>query len=252
MKKLNYIYKIFMITLIITLSVSSMKAVLASKFNNSTNETYEMCEVEEGFTKKLSAGAISYINGTYDLSVSVDELENIYTSCPNNEEELFIEETKLEEEIVTEDITTEEEILVEEDIIEEEVVTGASKYSEYDIYLLAKIIMAEAEGESQYCKELVGQVIINRLNSDRHPNTMYDVIFANNGKTWQFSPCIPGGRWYRVEPNEACYEAAYTVLNASEPLTDALYFESCKGSSWHSRNLTLVIELEEDNTRFYK
>lgn len=117
-------------------------------------------------------------------------------------------------------------------------------YSEYEIYELAKIIMCEAEGESQECKEYVGWVVLNRVESDKFPDNIHDVIFQKN----QFTP-IFDGRWEMVEPNKDCYNAAYTVINTCEQLTDALYFESCKGDSWHSRNLTKVAEI--DNIRFY-
>lgn len=117
-------------------------------------------------------------------------------------------------------------------------------YTEYEIYELAKIIMCEAEGESKECKEYVGQVIINRVESDKFPDTIHDVIFQG----YQFSPTFDG-RWESVEPNEDCYNAAYTVINALQPLTNALYFEACVNESWHSRNLIQVAKI--DNTRFY-
>ena len=117
-------------------------------------------------------------------------------------------------------------------------------YSKYEIYELAKIIMCEAEGESQKCKEYVGQVVINRVKSNKFPNNIHDVIFQRN----QFTPTFDG-RWERVEPNEECYEAAYKVINSSKPLTRALYFEACEGDSWHSRNLVRVAKI--DSTRFY-
>ena len=88
-------------------------------------------------------------------------------------------------------------------------------------------------------------MVLNRVNSKSFPNNIHDVIFQGH----QFSPTFDG-RWEKVEPNQDCYDAAYTVINASKPLTKALYFEACSGSSWHSRNLTQVAEI--DNTRFYK
>lgn len=117
-------------------------------------------------------------------------------------------------------------------------------YSEYEIYELAKIIMCEAEGESQKCKEYIGQVIINRTKSDDFPDTIHDVIFEEN----QFTPTFDG-RWEIIEPDEDSYNAAYAVINTLEPITDALWFEACNYESWHSRNLTQIAEI--DNTRFY-
>lgn len=117
-------------------------------------------------------------------------------------------------------------------------------YSEYEIYELAKLIMCEAEGESQKCKEYIGQVVINRTKSDDFPDTIHDVIFEKN----QFTPTFDG-RWETTEPDVNSYNAAYAVINALEPITNALWFEACNDNSWHSRNLTQIAEI--DNTRFY-
>ena len=123
-------------------------------------------------------------------------------------------------------------------------VKKVNKYSKQEIYELAKIIMCEAEGESQKCKEYVGQVVLNRVKSKSFPDNIHDVIFQRK----QFTPTFDG-RWEKVEPNQDCYDAAYKVINSSKPLTKALYFEACKGESWHSRNLTLIAKI--DSTRFY-
>lgn len=118
-------------------------------------------------------------------------------------------------------------------------------YSEYDIYLLARITMAEAEDEPMLCKEYTVQTVLNRVDSDEFPDTIYDVIFEKN----QFTP-ISDGRWDRVEPNDDCYDAVYYVISQEYPIIDSLYFECCDGDSWHSRNLTLIDQ--SGSTRFYK
>ena len=192
-------------------------------------------------------------NNTVDANNSVGSInpvENIYISSlskPDNEiNNEFITSEDIDEQP---EESIEHSEIVEEEIIEEEPIKNSDLYSKEEIYELAKIIMCEAEGESQKCKEYVGQVVMNRVNSKKFPNTIHNVIFQNNGKTYQFSPIKSGGRWWRVEPNQACYDAAYTVLNASKPITNALYFEDCKGESWHSRNLTKVATV--DGMRFY-
>lgn len=166
-------------------------------------------------------------------------------------EEEVIEESTVEiyEEEIVEETTTEVyeeptvEIIVTEPV---EVIIRTHPFTDYEIYELAKIIMCEAEGESQYCKEFIGQVVVNRIYSNKFPNTMHDVIFQKN----QFTPTFDG-RWEKVEPNQACYDAAYKVVNSIQPLTNALYFEACKPGviSWHSKNLIKVAEI--DSTRFY-
>lgn len=71
-------------------------------------------------------------------------------------------------------------------------------------YLLAKLAMAEAEGESTEGKAMVIMVVLNRVWAEGFPDTIEEVILQYNKKTgvYQFSPVEPGGRWWRVEPDE--------------------------------------------------
>lgn len=133
------------------------------------------------------------------------------------------------------------------------VIKFSRNLSEDDKYLLAKIAMAEAEGESLETKVYVILTILNRVYSeDRYfPDTIEEVIFQNSKGVYQFSPVMPGGRWWRVEPNDECW-LAVEIVNEMEydASMGALYFESCTGESWHSRNLEFLFK--SDNMRFYK
>ena len=125
-------------------------------------------------------------------------------------------------------------------------------WSTDDDYLLAKIVMAEAEGCNMQTKTLVAMVVLNRVWSEQFPDTIHDVIFEQcaNG-TYQFSP-IGNGRWESVEPNEDCYEAIEIVKQSVYDYSGgALYFENCTDEdNWHSRNLEYLYESE--GIRFYK
>lgn len=124
--------------------------------------------------------------------------------------------------------------------------------SEEDKYLLAKIAMAEAEGESLEAKVMVIFVVLNRVESNEpyFPDTVEDVIFQKLNGAYQFTP-VGDGRWDRVEPNTECWEAVDIVNSTENDISQgALYFEACSGESWHSRNLEFICQV--DNTRFYK
>lgn len=116
-----------------------------------------------------------------------------------------------------------------------------------DAYLLAKIAMAEAEGESIQGKTLVILVVLNRVWSADFPNSIHDVIFQEN----QFEP-IGNGRWDKVEPDADCWEAVYIVETARYDYSGgALYFESVDSdSTWHSKNLEFLYQV--GNHKFYK
>lgn len=122
-----------------------------------------------------------------------------------------------------------------------------------DSYLLAKIAMAEAEGENIQTKTLVILTVLNRVHSDGFPDTIYDVIFQYNPESdvYQFSPVMPGGRWWTTEPNEDCWEAVKVVMEAQYDYSGgALFFESCDYDSWHSKNLNFLYQ--SGKMRFYK
>lgn len=116
-----------------------------------------------------------------------------------------------------------------------------------DSYLLAKIAMAEAEGEDTEGKAYVIMVILNRMLSDEFPDTIEDVIFQDN----QFSP-VSNGRFYNIEPNDDCWDALDMIqVDKWDKSQGALYFESCESEdNWHSRNLEYLFT--HGKHRFYK
>lgn len=46
-----------------------------------------------------------------------------------------------------------------------------------DAVLIAKLVLAEAEGEPEMGKRLVIDTVLNRLDSSGFPNTVYDVVY---------------------------------------------------------------------------
>ncbi|GAA0355143.1 hypothetical protein GCM10008932_05180 [Alkalibacterium iburiense] len=123
------------------------------------------------------------------------------------------------------------ELIEEENSVEtvldepvEEVAVSTSKRSEDEsvdaekLDLLARIIEAEAKGESYEGKLAVGQVVLNRVKHNQFPDTIYDVIYQPR----QFEP-VMNGTFYN-EATEESIQAAYEVLRQDEPIIDALYF----------------------------
>ena len=118
-------------------------------------------------------------------------------------------------------------------------------------YLLARIAMAEAEGENTQSKTLVILTVLNRVMSEDFPDSIHDVIFEKSNGVYQFS-CIGNGRWNAVEPDADCWEAVSVVQNAACDYSGgALYFEACADeNNWHSRNLEFLYQ--SGNIRFYR
>ena len=91
-----------------------------------------------------------------------------------------------------------------------------------DLILLAKIIHAEARGESLNGKIAVGAVIINRLSSPSFPKTVREVIWQSNNGIYQFSPVADGS--INLEPDEHAIFAAEMAFTGQDPTNGALYF----------------------------
>lgn len=106
-----------------------------------------------------------------------------------------------------------------------------------DEYRLAKIAMAEAEDQTTEGKALVMLVVLNRVNSDRFPDTISDVIFDDG----QFSP-VADGRYEAVAPDEDCWKALDLIQGGWDESQGALYFESESKSEWHRKNLRYLFQ----------
>ena len=122
-------------------------------------------------------------------------------------------------------------------------------YNENDIYWLAKIISAEAEGEPMRGKIAVGNVILNRMRSNQYPNTIYGVIFDKKYGV-QFAP-VSNGRIYKTADAESiiaakmCYEG-YSLSS------EILYFlnPSASSSNWIVKTRPFAFSIQ--NHHFFK
>lgn len=116
--------------------------------------------------------------------------------------------------------------------------SSATQYSESDINLLAKVISAEARGESYEGQVAVGAVILNRIAHPSFPDSLSGVVYQNGA----FS-CVNDSNWY--EPVEASAKKAATdALNGWDPTGGAIYYfnpSKTNDSFMHSRTVIKVI-----------
>ena len=109
-------------------------------------------------------------------------------------------------------------------------VLAAAGVTEEDLYLLANIIYCEAGCEPYIGKVAVGSVVMNRVASDKQPDTIREVIYAKG----QFSPVRNGSLQRaldRSSADESCYQAALEALSGAKPVGDKLYFRRVNGRS---------------------
>lgn len=117
--------------------------------------------------------------------------------------------------------------------------------SNADLNLLARLVYAEARGESYTGQVAVAAVVLNRVKSSSFPNTVAGVIYQSGA----FSVVNDGQ--INLTPNQTAYSAARDALNGWDPTYGAIYYFNPKTatSSWiWSRPVTVVI----GNHRFCK
>ena len=95
-------------------------------------------------------------------------------------------------------------------------------YDKDELDLLARLIMAEAG--SDWCKDdmlaYVGSVVLNRMASDKYPDTMYKVIYQPG----QYA-CVNNGH-INKEPTERCWEIAEDLLVNGSVLPENVVYQA--------------------------
>ena len=97
-----------------------------------------------------------------------------------------------------------------------------------DVALLARLISAEARGESYEGQVAVGAVVMNRISHPSFPNTLSGVIYQSGA----FS-CLADGQFDQPVADSA-YSAARDAMNGYDPTGGAIYYfnPSTATSKW--------------------
>lgn len=99
--------------------------------------------------------------------------------------------------------------------------TEAEKpYTDEDLYILSHIISAEAGNCSEDMMLSVGSVVLNRVQDDRFPGTIEEVVFQQG----QYSPTWNGA--YYAEPTEAACEVAKTLLEEGPTIDPSVVWQA--------------------------
>lgn len=114
--------------------------------------------------------------------------------------------------------------------------TDDSSVSNNDLYLLAKVVYAEARGESYTGQVAVAAVVLNRVKSPDFPNTIAGVIY----QPWAFTAVNDGQ--INLEPNQTAYNAARDALNGWDPTYGSLYYYNANTATnkWIYNKKTVV------------
>ena len=116
--------------------------------------------------------------------------------------------------------------------------SSSGRYSSSELTLLAKLIAAEARGESYTGQVAVGAVVLNRVAHPSFPDTVAGVIYQKGA----FS-CVTDSNW-NVAPNATSRKAAQDAMNGWDPSGGAIYYYNpakTKNAFMWSRPVIVVI-----------
>ena len=98
-------------------------------------------------------------------------------------------------------------------------ISGGSQAGDNDLYLLSRMIAAEARGEPYVGQVAVGAVILNRVRHPSFPNSIAGVIYQPRA----FS-AIDDGQWQKTPITDSARRAARDALNGWDPTGGAIYY----------------------------
>ncbi|NLI93404.1 MAG: spore cortex-lytic protein [Peptococcaceae bacterium] len=91
-----------------------------------------------------------------------------------------------------------------------------------DLEILARIIYAEARGESFEGKVAVGAVVLNRVQHPDFPKSIREVVYQPG----QFTAVVD--KQIELIPDESAYQAAEAALEGQDPSKGAIYYYNPK------------------------
>lgn len=124
-----------------------------------------------------------------------------------------------------------------------ELENSRTTFTEQESLVLQKIAIAEAGTEGIGGMAFVMQTVLNRVESDEFPDTIYDVV----SEPRQFST-FSNGSYEKAEPTENSMKALELLKVLGNQ--GQLYFEITSENSWQSRNLYRLFTYS--NHTFYK
>ncbi len=200
------------------------KALIKEKEEALLEEKEELNSLKAEVEKtKANVGAM--VSETSNkISAYADNIEEAEQRARAYEEQLQSKASTLEElqKQLEEERRAEEEAARTQQFNMGTISTEASNSS--DLALMAAIIECEAGGEPYEGKIAVGHVVLNRVRSNKYPNTILEVLYQYK----QFTPVL-SGRFAIVlarGANSTCVAAAQDVFNGTSNVGDVLHFRT--------------------------
>lgn len=94
------------------------------------------------------------------------------------------------------------------------------EYTQEELYIMAHVLSGECQGYSDIEQLYVGSVVLNRISSEKYPNTIKEVVFQPR----QYG-CIYDGNYYR-EPTDRNWENARWLLENGSILPEYVVYQA--------------------------
>jgi len=122
-------------------------------------------------------------------------------------------------ETIEADVEPTEKPLSEETTIHPQEVIEAPQYAYADVYILAKIMQAESGIDwPDWAVMCIGEVVLNRVESEHFPDTVYGVIYQGNPV--QYEPTTLES-WRTLEPSEDNIDLARRLMDGERVIGDS-------------------------------
>lgn len=158
----------------------------------------------------IAVGAKIYIVDRED-SYSAKTVSNEPVQTDKDNKVKDIAQEAIRARIMTEGVST-----IEEDISNIIEVESEKKY------LLARLVYAEAGSESDEHQQAVASVVLNRMNSDKFPDSINEVIYQRNPLQYA---CIEDGNIDKI-PDERAIKNAYYIWDNGSILPDNVLYQA--------------------------
>lgn len=154
-----------------------------------------------------------------------ETIENRQKSAENSTVKSFTEEVTTEKETTVK--TALEAVKTEEPKTKQEPIVQMYGFSEEEFELFQRVVFAEAGNQGFKGKQLVADVILNRLASEQFPDTLEGVLLQEN----QFA-CVTTGAIYCYALDEESKQAIITELMLERQNEEILFFRTEKFSEY--------------------
>lgn len=207
-------------------------------------QTEDKADETEMSKRKLQAGLMGIVSSVnsmeeYSLAASSVDIENVY-------EEILVGTSKVKKNTLNKAVLGKRASQISSVGYYAQQTVRNNHMASEDYDSLLQIVEAEATGGDLKSKILIANVVLNRVNDDHFPDTIYDVVWERRGGAAQFSPTADG-RIYAVPLTSDTYEAVERALEGEDYSEGALFFVARASADkhnleWFDENLELMFE----------